>query len=298
MRVVQVARVRTPTLEVAYEQSGPAGGTPVVLLHGFPYDPRVFDAVVPLLTAAGLRAIVPYLRGYGPTRFLSTRTMRAGQQGAIGQDLIELLDALKLEKALLAGFDWGARAACIVAALWPERVRGLVTVCGYQIQDLSQSRKPFDAEQERRFWYQYYFCTERGRAGLAENRVEISRLLWKLWSPTWPFDEARFMRTAKSFDNPDFVDVAIHSYRHRHEAANGDPQYAPIESRLARLPVIDVPTIAPHGSEDGVHPAEMSIGHEKYFSARFERRVLKGIGHNPPLEAPKDFSKAVTDLLS
>jgi pimeloyl-ACP methyl ester carboxylesterase len=293
---MEITRARTPTLEIAYEHSGPADGAPVVLLHGFPYDPRVFDGVVPVLNGAGMRTIVPYLRGFGPTRFLASQALRAGQQGAIGQDLIELLDALKLERALLAGFDWGARAACVVAALWPERVTGLVTVCGYQIQDIAQARKPFDPEQERRFWYQYYFCTERGRAGLAADRVGISRLLWKLWSPTWPFDEATFLRTAKSFDNPDFVDVSIHSYRHRHAAANGDPGYAPIESRLASLPEIRVPAIAIHGAEDGVHPAEMSVGHEKYFKAAYERRVLEGIGHNPPLEAPREFAKAVLDL--
>ncbi|HLX23993.1 MAG TPA: alpha/beta hydrolase [Usitatibacter sp.] len=293
---MEIARARTPTLEVAYEQSGPAGGAPVVLLHGFPYDPRVFDGVVPVLNGAGMRTVVPYLRGFGPTRFLSAQTARAGQQGAIGQDLIELLDALRIEKALLAGFDWGARAACIVAALWPERVSGLVSVCGYQIQDISQAREPFEPEQERRFWYQYYFCTERGRAGLAADRIGISRLLWKLWSPTWTFDEAAFLRTARSFDNPDFIDVSIHSYRHRHAAANGDPSYAPIESRLASLPAIHVPSITIHGAEDGVHPAQMSIGHEKHFKASYERRVLEGIGHNPPLEAPREFAKAVLDL--
>ena len=292
------AAVRTPVLEIAYEQHGPPGATPVILLHGFPYDPRVFDAVVPLLSGAGLRTIVPYLRGYGPTRFLSERTRRSGQQGAIGQDLIEFLDALGLDKALLAGFDWGGRAACIVSALWPQRVRGLVTCCGYQVQDLSQPTRPYDPEQERRFWYQYYFCTERGRAGLADKRVEISRLLWKLWSPTWPFDEAAFMRTAASFDNPDFVDVAIHSYRHRHGQAGGDPDYAAIEERLAKLPAIGVPSIALHGSDDGVHPPQMSLGHEKYFTSRYERRVLEGVGHNPPLEAPRDFARAVTDLLA
>jgi pimeloyl-ACP methyl ester carboxylesterase len=295
---METARVRTPTLEIAYEQSGPANGTPVVLLHGFPYDPRSFDPVVPILNEAGLRTIVPYLRGYGPTRFLSPQTARAGQQGAIGLDLIEFLDALKLQKALLAGFDWGARAGCIAAALWPERVLGLLTCCGYHIQDLSQTRKPYDPEQERRFWYQYYFCTERGRAGLAQMRNEIARLLWQLWSPTSPFDEAVFLRTAKSFENPDFVDVAIHSYRHRHNAASGDPQYAPIEARLASQPRIRVPTIALHGADDGVHSPQTTVGQEKYFASRYERRVLEGIGHNPPLEAPREFAKAVTALLS
>ena len=294
---MDIARVRTPTLEVAYEESGPADGIPVVLLHGFPYDPRAFDDVVPLLTRVGLRTIVPYLRGYGATRFLSQQATRSGQQGAIGQDLIELLDALRLEKALLAGFDWGARAACIVAALWPERVRGLVTCGGYQIQDLAMARVPVDPEQERRFWYWYYFCTERGQAALVERPDELCRLLWKLWSPTWAFDEATFLRTAQSFRNPDFIDVVLHSYRHRVGVAEGDPHYAAIEARLAALPQVGVPAIAPHGSADGVHPPQTSIGHEKHFASRYERRVLEGIGHSPPQEAPLAFAKAVTDLL-
>jgi pimeloyl-ACP methyl ester carboxylesterase len=292
-----ISRVRTPNLEIAYEESGPADGVPVVLLHGFPYDPRAFDEVAPALAREGLRTIVPYLRGYGATKFLSPLAMRSGQQGAVGQDLIELVDALGLEKPLLAGFDWGARAACIVAALWPDRVRGLVTCGGYQVQDLSRAQTPVDPEQERRFWYWYYFSTERGRAGLLEMPDEICRLLWKLWSPTWAFDDATFLRTAQSFRNPDFVDVVLHSYRHRIGAAEGDPRHAALEARLAALPQIRVPTIALHGSADGVNPPETSLGHEKYFASRYERRVLEDIGHDVPQEAPHAFSKAVMDLM-
>jgi pimeloyl-ACP methyl ester carboxylesterase len=222
----QSAHVRTSVLDIAYEQDGPAEALPVVLLHGYPYDPRAFDEVVPIINTAGHRTVVPYVRGYGGTRFLSPDTPRSGQQAAMGQDLLELLDALNIRQAVLAGFDWGARAACVVSALWPERVRALVTCAGYQVQDIAASEKPVEPEQERRFWYQYYFQTERGRRGLAQNRAELGRLLWKLWSPTWKFDEETYRRTAASFENDDFVDVVIHSYRHRMRNAPGDPRYA------------------------------------------------------------------------
>ena len=290
------ARVRTPVLDVAYEHSGPAQGLPVVLLHGYPYDVRAFDDVVPVLNDAGLRTIVPYLRGYGGTRFLSPDTPRSGEQAALGQDLLELLDALNIAQAGLAGFDWGSRAACVVAALWPQRVRGLVSCTAYQIQDIANSGKPADPEQERRFWYQYYFQTERGRNGLAANRAELGRLLWKLWSPTWPFGAAVFQRTAASFENPDFVDVVIHSYRHRMGNAPGDPRYAAIESQLARLPKISVPTIAVHGAVDDVNPVQNTQAHQRYFTGPYERRVFENIGHNPPQEAPLAFADAILDV--
>ena len=290
------ARVRTPVLDVAYEHSGPAQGLPVVLLHGYPYDVRAFDDVVPVLNDAGLRTIVPYLRGYGGTRFLSPDTPRSGEQAALGQDLLELLDALNITQAGLAGFDWGSRAACVVAALWPQRVRGLVSCTAYQIQDIANSGKPADPEQERRFWYQYYFQTRRGRNGLAANRAELGRLLWKLWSPTWPFDAAVFQRTAASFENPDFVDVVIHSYRHRMGNAPGDPRYAAIESELARLPKISVPTIAVHGAVDDVNPVQNTQAHQRYFTGPYERRVFENIGHNPPQEAPLAFADAILDV--
>jgi pimeloyl-ACP methyl ester carboxylesterase len=288
--------VRTSVLDIACEQSGPADATPVVLLHGFPYDPRGYDDVVGILNRAGYRTFVPYLRGYGATRFLSPDTPRSGEQAALGHDLLELLDALKLPRAVLAGFDWGGRAACIVSALWPERVIGLVTCGGYNIQNIAVSDRPAAPEQELRYWYQYYFHTERGRNGLAENRRALCRLLWSLWSPTWTFDDVIYERTAKSFDNADFVDVVIQSYRHRMKAAPGDPRYASIEAQLARQPTIRVPTITIHGAVDGVTPAQGSEGHAKYFGAHYERRILANVGHNPPQEDPKAFADAILAL--
>jgi pimeloyl-ACP methyl ester carboxylesterase len=283
-------------LDVAYEQSGPPDGLPVLLLHGFPYDVRSFDAVVAIVNAAGFRTVVPTLRGYGGTKFLSADTLRSGEQAALGQDLKELLDALGIQKAVLGGYDWGGRAACVVSALWPERVAGLVSCGGYNIQDIPNSHKPADPEQEARLWYQYYFHTERGRNGLTQKRREISRLLWKMWSPTWGFDDATFDRTAGSFDNADFVDVVIHSYRHRTGYVAGDPRYAPVEARLAAQPNIDVPTVTLHGAVDGVTPVRLSEGHGKHFTASYQRRVLENVGHNPPQEAPQAFADAILQL--
>ena len=228
--------IRTSALETAYEESGAADGIPVFLMHGFPYDPRTYDAMVPALVAAGCRVIVPYLRGYGPTRFLAPDTPRSGQQAALGNDLKELIDGLRARRPVLAGYDWGGRAACIVAALWPQEVRGLVSANGYNIQDIAGSAKPAPPDQEHRLWYQYYFNTERGRAGLQANRHELCKLLWRLWSPNWQFDDTTYDRTAVSFDNPDFVDVVIHSYRHRFGYAAGDPALEAIEQRLAARP--------------------------------------------------------------
>jgi pimeloyl-ACP methyl ester carboxylesterase len=294
--LVDLARIRTAVLDVAYEASGPDAAVAVVLLHGFPYDPRAFDDVVVLLNQAGLRTIVPYLRGYGATRFLSTDIPRSGEQAALGQDLRELLDALGIERAILAGFDWGGRAACIVSALWPQRVAGLVTCTGYNIQNIARSNLPADPERELRLWYQYYFQTERGRNGLGEHRGALCKLLWKLWSPNWAFDDATFDRTALSFANPDFVDVVIHSYRHRLQNAPGDPHYAGIEASLAAQPRIGVPTINIHGAADGVIPVQSSKAHEKYFGAQYQRRVFANVGHNPPQEDPRGFAQAIFDL--
>jgi pimeloyl-ACP methyl ester carboxylesterase len=294
--LAQLARIKTPVLDVAYEASGPAGGLPVVLLHGFPYDVRSFDATVEIVNAAGFRTIVPFLRGYGGTAFLSADTPRSGQQAALGQDLKELLDALGIQQAVLGGYDWGGRAACVVSALWPERVTGLVSCTGYTIQDIANSSRPADPEQEARYWYQYYFHTERGRNGLTRKRREISRLLWKMWSPTWAFDDATFGRTAGSFDNADFVDVVIHSYRHRTGNAAGDPRYASVEAQLAAQPKITIPTINLHGAVNGVTPAGMSEGHGKYFTGPYQRRVLENVGHNPPHEAPQAFADAILQL--
>jgi pimeloyl-ACP methyl ester carboxylesterase len=283
-------------LDVACEQSGPDDTPPVLLLHGFPYDPRGYDEVVAIVNAAGFRTIVPYLRGYGGTRFLSVDTPRSGEQAALGQDLLELLDALRIRKAVLAGYDWGGRAACVVSALWPERVAGLVSCTGYNIQDIPNSTKPADPEQEARLWYQYYFHTERGRSGLIRKRCALCRLLWKMWSPSWAFDDATFERTAASFDNEDFVDVVIHSYRHRFGSVAGDPRYASVEAQLAAQPKIQVPTINLHGAVDGVVPHRASEGHGKHFTAAYQRRVLHNVGHNVPQEAPQAFADAVLEL--
>jgi pimeloyl-ACP methyl ester carboxylesterase len=290
-------RVRTSVLEIAYEESGPANGVAVLLMHGFPYDPRTYDEVLPQLVEAGCRVIVPYLRGYGATRFLASDTLRSGQQAALGNDLKELIDALALERVVLAGYDWGGRAACIVAALWPECVLGLVSANGYNIQDIAGSVKPAAAEQEYRLWYQYYFHTERGRAGLHANRREFCRLLWRLWSPNWRFDDATYDRTAVSFDNPDFVDVVIHSYRHRFAYADGDPSLEAIERRLAAKPRISVPTIVLHGDGSGLSRPESSLKHALYFTGPYQHRVIPTAGHNLPQEAPKSVADAVLELV-
>jgi pimeloyl-ACP methyl ester carboxylesterase len=290
-------RIRTPTLEIAYEESGPIDGTPVILLHGFPYDPRAYDAVVPPLVASGCRTIVPYLRGYGPTKYLSAETPRSGQQAALAKDLLDLLDGLALPDAVLAGYDWGGRAACIVAALWPERVRALVSGCGYNLQDIPGSVAPVDPEQEHRYWYQYYFHTERGRAGLQANRRALCRLLWRLWSPNWQFDDATFERSAASFDNPDFVATVVQSYRHRFAYAPGDPTLEAIEQRLVAQPSIAAPTIVLHGAGDGVHPPKGSASHASHFTGPYRRFVIPVVGHNIPQEAPTSVVEAVHELL-
>jgi pimeloyl-ACP methyl ester carboxylesterase len=288
---------RTASLDIAYEESGAADGVPIFLMHGWPYDPRSYDEVIPPLVAAGARVIVPSLRGFGATRFLARETPRSGQQAALGNDLRELIDALGVDRAVLAGYDWGGRAACIVAALWPERVRGLVTVNGYAIQDIAGAAEPQTPLQERRFWYQWYFQTERGRAGLERNRGALCRLLWELWSPHWSFDDATFARSAASFENEDFVAVTIHSYRHRYGNAAGDPKLEEIERRLSAKPKINVPTIALQGDADGVLPPEVSERHAALFSGPYQRRLLPRIGHNPPQEAPREFAGAVLELM-
>jgi pimeloyl-ACP methyl ester carboxylesterase len=288
--------IRTAHLEIGFFDHGPPGGHPVILLHGFPYDPHAYDAVVPDLVQAGLRVLVPYLRGYGPTRFLAADAMRSGQQAALGQDLRDMMDALAVPEALLAGYDWGGRAACIVAALWPERVSGLMSACGYNIQDIAGSVRPAAPATEHRYWYQYYFHTARGRAGLQSDRRALCRLIWELWSPSWGFDDATYDRSAAAFDNPDFVDVVIHSYRHRFGYAPGEATLEPVEHLLAGQPPITVPSIVLHGADDGVDPPDNSAGDGDKFTGFYERRVLPGCGHNLPQEAPRAVVQAVLDL--
>jgi pimeloyl-ACP methyl ester carboxylesterase len=276
--------VRTPTLEIAYEVSGPPSGVPVILLHGFPDDVRAYDPVVPSLVAAGHRVLVPYLRGYGPTRVLDAAAPLMAQQAAIGQDLLDFMDALGIAAAALAGYDWGGRAACIAAILAPERVRALVTIGGYNVQNTLAPSRPASALQERAYWYQWYFNTERGRLGLQENRRDICKLLWRDWSPSYKFDDATFERTAVSFDNPDFVDIVIHSYRHRHGNAPGDPKLDAIERRLSTRPPITVPTVILHGADDGVSVSQWSDRELALFPAGTVRHVVPGAGHFLPRE--------------
>jgi pimeloyl-ACP methyl ester carboxylesterase len=290
-------QVEAGVLNVAYEETGPSTGAPVLLLHGFPYDVHAYDEVTATLASADCHVLTPYLRGYGPTQFLSADTLRSGQQAVLAHDLLAFMDALSIEDAVLAGYDWGGRAACIVAALRPARVRGLVSGCGYNIQDIPRSLKPAAPEDEHRLWYQYYFHGERGRAGLEQYRYDLCKLLWRLWSPSWRFDAATYEHTATSFNNPDFVAVVIHSYRHRFGLVPGDPAVEDTERRLTAQPSISVPTIVLHGSDDGVAPLAISERHDRFFKGAYERRVVPGVGHNLPQEAPQSFSTAVLSLV-
>jgi pimeloyl-ACP methyl ester carboxylesterase len=294
---VTLEHVGAGVLDVACEMHGDPKGWPVVLVHGFPYDVHAYDEVAPRLAAAGAYVVVPYMRGYGPTTFLSPDTPRSGEQAAFGADLLALMDVLGLERPVVGGYDWGGRAACVVAALWPERVAGLVTCGGYNIQDIARAAEPAPPEAEHRFWYQYYFHGERGRAGLAKNRRELCRLLWSLWSPMWKFDDATYAKSAPSFDNPDFVEVVIHSYRHRYGLVAGDPAYAHIEARIAPQPAITVPVIALFGNADGVIPSDPTSKRDR-FTGPYEDRFIDAVGHNVPQEGPAAFAQAVIDVRS
>jgi pimeloyl-ACP methyl ester carboxylesterase len=283
-------------LNVGYAEAGPTHGPAVILLHGWPYDIHSYVDVAPLLASAGYRVIVPYLRGYGTTRFLSSETFRNGQQSAVALDVIALMDALKIEKAILAGFDWGARTANIIAALWPERCKAQVSVSGYLIGSQESGKMPLPPKAELEWWYQYYFATERGRAGYDKYRHDFSKLIWQLASPKWDFDDATFDRSAASFDNPDHVRIVIHNYRWRLGLAEGEPKYNDLEKRLAEGPVITVPTITLEGDANGApHPDGSSYA--KKFSGKYAHRIIKGgVGHNLPQEAPQAFAKAVVDV--
>jgi len=283
-------------LNVGYAKSGRADRPAVILLHGWPYDIHSYVDVAPLLAAAGYRAITPYLRGYGSTRFLASDTVRNGQQAALALDVIALMDALGIERAILGGFDWGARTAAIVAALWPERTKGLVSVSGYLIGSQEANKTPLPPRAELAWWYQFYFATERGRAGYDEYRHDFAKLIWQLASPRWDFDDATFERSAASFANPDHVAIVIHNYRWRLGLAEGEPQYDDLEKQLAAGPVITVPTIILEGDANGAPHPEASV-YAKKFSGRYEHRVITGgIGHNLPQEAPQAFAQAVIDV--
>ena len=289
-------QINAGVLNVGYAEAGPAGGPPVILLHGWPYDIYTYVDVAPLLASAGYRVIVPYLRGYGTTRFLSNDSVRNGQPSAIAVDMIALMDALKIEKATIGGCDWGARTANIMAALWPERCKAMVSVSGYLIGSQEAGKMPLPPEAELQWWYQYYFATERGRAGYEKYRRDFSKLIWRIASPKWDFDDATFDRSAASFDNPDHVAIVIHNYRWRLALAEGETKYDDLEQRLAKFPVITVPTITLESDANGApHPEPSSYA--KRFSGRYEHRTITGgIGHNLPQEAPQAFAQAVVDV--
>ena len=288
-------QIKAGLLNVGYAEAGPANGAPVILLHGWPYDIHTYVDVAPLLAGAGYRVIVPYLRGYGSTRFLSTATFRSGQQSAIAVDIIELMDALNIEKAVLGGCDWGAMTACIMAALWPKRCKALVSVSGYLIGSQEINKTPLPPKAELEWWYQFYFATERGRVGYEKNTREFSKLIWQLASPRWDFDEATFNRSAASFDNPDHVAIVIHNYRWRLGLADSEPRYEPLEKRLAQSPAISVPAVTLEGDANGApHPDPRAYA--KKFSGRYAHRNLAGgVGHNLPQEAPRAFAEAIVE---
>jgi len=289
-----IKQIDAGVLNIGYAEAGPAGGTAVVLLHGWPYDIHSFVDVAPILAAKGYHVIVPYLRGYGTTRFLSRDTVRNAQQSAVALDIIKLMDALKIDKAIVAGFDWGARTAAIMAVLWPERCKAIVSVSGYLISSIEFNKKPLPPAAEYAWWYQYYFATERGRLGYSQNTHDFDKLIWKIVSPRWNFDDATFDRTAASFDNPDHVDIVIHNYRWRQGLANGEPQYDELEQKLFKGPVITVPAITISSDFDG--PARDGKSYASKFTGKYSHRILNGISHNVPQEAPEAFAQAVIDV--
>ena len=298
-QTVAPSTIQTPVLDIGYEDNGNRQGFPIILLHGFPDDARAWDGVVPPLVKAGHRVLVPYLRGYGPTRFRDPAAPRMAEQAAIGQDVVDFADALHFDRFAVAGFDWGARAASVAAALHPDRVRAAVIVGGYQIQDVFAKPEPAPPETERELWYQWYFNTERGRAGLAANRQSLCRLLWHLWSPRWRFTDETFNRTAVSFNNPDFVDVVIHSYRHRYGNAPGEARLEQMERQLSQSPKITVPSIVLHGADDGIRrPPQNSPAERAQFSSLRARRIVTGAGHFLPRDKPGAVSSAMLELLA
>jgi pimeloyl-ACP methyl ester carboxylesterase len=291
-----IKQINAGLLNIGYVEAGPLNGTSVILLHGWPYDIQSYEDVVPILAAAGYHVIVPYLRGYGTTRFLSEQTVRNGQQSAIAVDIINLMDAVKIERAIIAGFDWGARTAAIIAALWPERCKALVAVSGYLIGNQKAGMVPLPPASELQWWYQYYFATERGRLGYERYAPEFAKLIWKIASPKWNFDDATFNQTAASLNNPDHVAIVIHNYRWRLALAEGEPQYDNFEKRLAESPVITIPTVTLEGDANGAPHAE-SNAYANKFSGKYSHKIIKGgIGHNLPQEAPKEFADAIIEV--
>jgi len=289
---------QTPVLNIGYEEHGDASGFPVMLLHGFPYDIRSFDGVVPPLVEAGHRVIVPYLRGYGPTTFLDPDAPRTAEQAAIGQDVVDLAAALGIDRLALAGFDWGLRAACITSILHPEMVAGFVAIGGYSVQDTVTKETPAPAFREAKMWYQWYFNTEQGRAGLEVNRRDIVRHLWETWAPTWDYTDEAFNRSAPSFDNPDFVDIVLHSYRHRHKNALGEERFLEVERKLAEGPPVTVPAIVLRGADSGLGaPSEDPSEDERNFTNLVARRIISGAGHDLPVQRPDAVSEALLELL-
>jgi len=287
-------QINAGLLNVGYTEAGPSNGKPVILLHGWPYDIHSYNEVVPILVSKGYRVITPYLRGFGTTRFLSKDTFRNGQQAALGQDIIDLMDALKIQKAIIGGFDWGARTAVVMAALWPERLEALVSVSGYLVVNLEANLKPLPPKVELGWWYQYYFATERGKLGYTQNTYEFNKQIWKLASPLWNFDQATYDQTAQSFDNPDHVAIVIHNYRWRQSLEGGESKYDSLEKRLASRPAIKVPTITIASDFDGANADGKAYADK--FIGKYEHRILKGIGHDVPQEDPKAFAQAIIDV--
>lgn len=290
---------RTPVLDIGYEEHGDAAGFPIILLHGFPYDIRSFDGVVPPLVEAGHRVLAPYLRGYGATRFLDPKAPRMAEQAAIGQDVVDFAEALRIEQCALAGFDWGLRAACITSIVHPDMVKGFVAIGGYSVQNTIDKAEPAPAIRAARMWYQWYFNTEQGRVGLEQNRRDIVRHLWETWAPTWTYTDEAFNRSAPSFDNPDFVDIVIHSYRHRHRNAPGEDRFLDVERELATHPPITVPSIVLRAGDSGLGtPSEDPSEDEAHFTTLVARRIVSGAGHDLPVQRPDTVSDALLELLS
>ena len=294
--IADLKHIKAGDLNVSYFESGPIDGVPVILLHGFPYDIHSYLEVVPVLSNARCRVIVPYLRGYGKTSFLAKKTLRSGQQAALGYDLLNLMNSIKIDKAILAGYDWGGRAACVVAALYPERCLGLISCNGYNIQDIKNSSKPSNPNTEQKLWYQYFFHSERGRLGLINMRHDFIKYLWQTWSPSWNFNDEIYGLSKSSFDNSDFVDVVVHSYKHRFGIVAGDPKFDLIEKDLSKQPKISVPSITIDGETDGVSELSNISKIKQKFSAHIRHQILPNIGHNVPQEDPKNFSRAVLEL--